>query len=579
VRLNQAIGLNSEKPCMKRIVKQLVLGATALAATCCLVQADSLDDLARDFWNWRAVEQPISSDDIPRLERPAGWLPDWSPVAVAKYRRQMQEFESRWKSLNLSSGPVARQVDYRLIGSAIARVHWELDLLRNWERNPLFYLDQSLGAYFYLLLPPPPFDSSRTRDIVETLSSIPRMITSAKENLNLPVRPFASLALDELKDVRPRLLNSVHELKPLLDVSSARDLDSATERAIVALESYREWLTQRLAAMPTQTAVGRDAYIFFLKNVALMPYAPEQLLQMARGEWARSVAFQTYEDHRNMGQPHLMTFENQAEEIASEEKDESAVRRYLEAKEILTVPSWVQHYRFMPIPKYLEPLSGVGESDDFTGPSRLKDNGIRYIVAPSPNLGYFAVADAEDPRTGIVHEGVPGHYFQLTLSWASPDPIRRHYYDSGANEGIGFYAEEMMLEAGLFDDSPHTREIIYNFMRLRALRVEVDVKLASGEFTIEQGAEYLHNAVPMDASTAHAEAAFFASNPGQAISYQIGKLQILKLLADARQQEPGKFSLRHFHDFLWQNGNVPICLQRWELLNLKDDIEALERLH
>jgi uncharacterized protein (DUF885 family) len=69
---------------------------------------------------------------------------------------------------------------------------------------------------------------------------------------------------------------------------------------------------------------------------------------------------------------------------------------------------------------------------------------------------------------------VPGHYFQLCLGWRNPDPIRRHYYDSAANEGIGFYAEEMMLQAGYFGDNPHTRETIYSFMRLRALRVEVD---------------------------------------------------------------------------------------------------------
>ena len=80
----------------------------------------------------------------------------------------------------------------------------------------------------------------------------------------------------------------------------------------------------------------------------------------------------------------------------------------------------------------------------------------------------------------MVHEGMPGHYFQMALSWRHADAIRRQYYDSGANEGIGFYTEEMMLQAGLFDDSPRTREIIYNFMRLRALRVEVDVKLALG---------------------------------------------------------------------------------------------------
>ena len=83
----------------------------------------------------------------------------------------------------------------------------------------------------------------------------------------------------------------------------------------------------------------------------------------------------------------------------------------------------------------------------------------------------------------------------------------------------------------------------------------------------------------MDATTAHAEAAFFASAPGQAISYQTGKLQILQFLADARSQQGEKFQLRAFHDFLWQNGNVPIVLQRWERLGLKDDVDALRSLH
>ena len=113
-------------------------------------------------------------------------------------------------------------------------------------------------------------------------------------------------------------------------------------------------------------------------------------------------------------------------------------------------------------------------------------------------LPYFYLSTARDPRPIIVHEGVPGHYMQLALAWAHENPIRRHYYDSGANEGIGFYAEEMMLQAGLWAESPRSREIIYNFARLRALRVEVDVRLATGTFTIPQAAEYLEKTVPMD---------------------------------------------------------------------------------
>src|SRR5207244_6846840 len=240
------------------------------------------------------------------------------------------------------------------------------------------------------------------------------------------------------------------------------------------------------------------------------------------------VASPAYEKHRNAGISQLWLFKNESEQIAQEQKDELAVRRYLQLKDILSVPDWLQHYRFAPTPAYLAGFADITELDDFTGPNRLKENCTRYISAPSLNLGYFAATMAKDPRGIIVHEGVPCHYFQLVLSWANPDPIRRHYYDSGANEGIGFYAEEMMLEAGLFDDSPRTREIIDNFMRLRALRVEVDVRLALGEFSLDQGAEYLKNTVPMDGSTAHAEAAFLASSPGQAISYQIGKLLIIK---------------------------------------------------
>lgn len=161
---------------------------------------------------------------------------------------------------------------------------------------------------------------------------------------------------------------------------------------------------------------------------------------------------------------------------------------------------------------------------------------------------------------------MPGHYFQLALSWANPNPLRQHYYDSGANEGTGFYAEEMMLQAGFFDDAPKTREIIYTFNRLRALRVEVDVKLALGDFTIAQAANYLEEKMKMDRATAEEEAIFFAATPGQAISYQIGKLQTFDFMSAAKLKMGKDFKLRDFHDYLWTNGNVPISLLKKEYL-------------
>jgi hypothetical protein len=390
-----------------------------------LLNADPLDDLARDFWTWRAMEQPVTADDVNRIERRAGWVPDWSPAVVTRYRQQLAGFESRWKAFASSNWPVSRQVDYRLMGSALARVRWELEFKRSWQRNPEFYVDQTVGAYFELLLPPPPFGRERTLHITATLQAIPRTLEDGKTNLTQPAGPFARLALAQLTDIRSRLLRSIQELKPNLDPTATVGLDAAGEHAAAALESFRDWLNQRLPAMPAQTAIGRDSYIFFLKNVALIPYTPEQLLSMGHQEWTRSVASQTYEEHRNSDVPALPIFKDEAQQMAAEEKAETAVRNYLKSKDILTVPDWMPHYRYQPIPQYIALIDG-GEADDFTGPGRLKENSTRYIAPPSPKLGYFALTMAKDPRPLIVHEGVPGHYFQLALGWANPDPIRRH---------------------------------------------------------------------------------------------------------------------------------------------------------
>jgi Bacterial protein of unknown function (DUF885) len=257
-----------------------------------------------------------------------------------------------------------------------------------------------------------------------------------------------------------------------------------------------------------------------------------------------------------------------AEEVAAMAQDEESIRRYLVEHEILTVPADMPHWTMRPMPDYLAAFDGFGELDDFTGPSRLHRM-ARGLYPPSNHLPYFREAYARDSRTTGVHEGVPEHSFQLSLSRRNPDPIRRQYYDSGASEGIGFYAEEMMLQAGLYDDSPLTREIIYDFARLRALRVEVDVKLALGEITISQAADYLVRTVPMDRKPAEAQAVDFATAPGLAIAYEIGKLQIERLLAERRFQQGNQFNLREFHDYVWSNGNVPLSLQRSELLGAR----------
>jgi uncharacterized protein (DUF885 family) len=490
------------------------------------------------------------------------------------YRQQYRAYLRRVDQLDTTGWATPSRVDRRLLRAAIQRVFWELEVLESPHRNPLFYIDQTLGSVFELLLISSPIDAPRARNLVLRLEAIPGTLTAARTNLDRPVRPFAEAAVDALQGIHERLAR----VEAALNAAFPAELQPSLAAAAAALAEYSSWLQANLETMQTAFAIGPHAYQWFLANVALLPYTPGELLAQGRQAWNRAVAWDELERNRNANEAELPLFESAERQIQAAALREQEIRAFLEARDLMTVPEGLMHYRLRPLPAHLEPLAFLGVTDDLSSETRLDEDAYSYIRDPSRDLPYFALSSAQDPRPLLIHEGVPGHYFQLALSWAHPDPIRRRYIDSSANEGIAFYVEELMLQSGLFDFSPKSREIIYSFMRLRALRVEIDVRLALGDFNIEQAAEYLARAVPMDRETALEEAVFFAFNPGQAISYQVGKLQILRFLANARLDQREEFSIRAFHDYLMRNGNVPIALQRWEYLGRDDDLGRLDAL-
>jgi hypothetical protein len=359
-----------------------------------LVRADSLADLSESFWQWRALEQPFSDDDIPRIERPAGLAVDWSPPTVTRRLQELDGFERRWKSIAPSGDtPVHEQVDYRLLGSAIARVRWELSLEQSWKRNPQFYVDQTLGSVYALLLQPPPFSASRQQEIVARMQQIPATLHAAQENLTDLRQPFAKIAIDSLDQVAERTQRTEAALAPLLSASTNQALGQVTPAAVSALTQYRAWLVTKLPTARKETAVGRDNYLFFLRNVALMPYTPEQLLAMSQQEWSRAVAFEGYQQTRLDGAAPAPLFPTAAAQIEAEKVDEEKVRTFLGEQHILTVPAWLKHYHNLLLPPYLEPFQDLGETDDLTGPSRLDEDGTSYIRVPSPKARFLQSLD------------------------------------------------------------------------------------------------------------------------------------------------------------------------------------------
>jgi hypothetical protein len=537
---------------------------------------DDLEALAQEFWTWRAATQPCSSDDLTRVERPPGWVGDWSAEAIAGRRAALAGFTRRYRALDLTAAPVADRVDSRLLGSALARVRWELDLVAGWRHNPCFHLDQALVPVFELLLPPPPFDPDRVAALLAQLERTPVLLDQARTHLageGNAAAPFTRVALRQLDHLPTDLTAAMAALAPLLPADRRPALAAATEAATGAYVGFRDWLAARVDGCTGRVAVGPRALAYFLHRVALLPYPADTLIDQARQEWNRAVGAELAAATRGGDPPPLPP--DAATQVARQRADEHALRAFCAERGLLSQPDTLRHYYFRPLPPYLAPLSWVGVTDDLTSPARIGDDAYRYIPEPSPDLGYFALAAARDPRHALIHEGV--HAQQLALAWANPRPARRSYYDSVPSEGIAFYHEELMLQAGLYGDDPAAAATVASFQRLRALRVPVDLELASGAIGIDEAAERLATEVPMDAETAWEEAVFFAGTPGQGLSYLAGKLQILDLLATAGRGRTD-FDLRAFHDRLWREGNVPLALQRWELLGRTDHLEAADRL-
>jgi hypothetical protein len=531
--------------------------------------------LSDDIDEWARDAAFRSSDDIPRLRRASDWLPEFTPESVEERRVALKGFRERLAGIEPPADDVAAQVDHRILGSVLDRVEWDLDVLRNWERDAVFLVGQILGPWFDLLLPLPPYGADVERGLVVVARSIPERVEAARLNLSRAgVADLARVAAVDLEDIAARFAASVAGLDGVVSDSTMRDLRAVAPAAGEALEAFAAWLNEAAPGLSPSVPVGRERFVWFLRRVALIAEEPEELVRAALQDYRRAVVAEVVTRNRFRAVPTDPIAESIEAQVARERDQEAEVRAFSEREGLLSQPDSLQRYHVAPMPPYLEPLQFLGVTDDLTDQDRLDVDSVSYMPAPRPDLPYFYAANARDPRLGIVHEGA--HYKQLALSWANPDPVRRRYVDSVANEGIAFYNEELMLLAGLFDDAPHSQEVIHNFNRLRSLRVVVDVNLATGAFTLDEAIDFFVRLVPMDVDTAREECAMYLATPGLAMSYHVGKQQLLRLVTDAVVADGAEFSLREVHDRVWRNGNVPFALQRWEILGDRADVDELD---
>ena len=185
--------------------------------------------------------------------------------------------------------------------------------------------------------------------------------------------------------------------------------------------------------------------------------------------------------------------------------------------------------------------------------------------------GTFFVNTADPSRIGryeiealAFHEGIPGHHLQLAIALELEDipEFRKHALITVYAEGWGLYTERLADEMGLYS-SPLDRIGMLSADSLRAGRLVVDTGIHAKGWTRKQAIDFFVENSPMSLVTIEAEVDRYIGNPGQALAYMIGRLEIMRMRSEAMDKLSQRFDIKGFHDTVLGSGLVPIpTLQR-----------------
>ena len=175
------------------------------------------------------------------------------------------------------------------------------------------------------------------------------------------------------------------------------------------------------------------------------------------------------------------------------------------------------------------------------------------------NLRDTAEAPFWDMPTTTYHEGIPGHHLQLSLQNQADIPMIRKVMSFGAYvEGWALYAEQLAQEMGAYADDPAGELGYIHDALLRSGRLVTDTGIHALRWSREKAVATLTGIEGDPTSLAQQEIERYAVNPGQACSYMVGKLTILRLRDRARAALGPRFDIRRFHDAVLLSGSMPL---------------------
>ena len=506
-------------------------------------QADGYAKLVALFEEWRAFQRPKVVQGVP----------DYTAAAMTAQQAALPGLQKRLMAIDTSKWSIAQQADWHIVRAEMNGLDFDHRVIRPWENDPAFYQsvfgsesDQpareghnvfgglELWSYSF------PLDAKSTAEISAGLRSVAPLLDQARKNLvgnKRDLWTFGARAIRQQAGVLDRFA------KRLTDPASG-SLKTDIDRARQATDAFAGWLESEAAKKTAPSGIGVNNYDWYLKNVSLLPYTWRDEVALMERELARALSSLALEEQRNASLPPAAPIANAEEYARRAQAGVTDYMKFLADRQVMTIRD------------YMDPA--------------VRERVGNYSPPPRE---FFGEVDHHDPQVMRTHGY---HWFDKARMAKDPhsSPIRRgpllYNIFISRTEGHATGWEEMMLDAGMFDSRPRSRELIYILLAQRAARALGDLRMHSNEATLEEAAKFTSAQTPrgwlsLEGNLVRSEQHLYLRQPTYGTSYVIGKIQVEQLLADRRRQLGNTFTMKRFMDEFDAAGLIPMSLIRWEL--------------
>lgn len=508
------------------------------------------DSLVTLYRQWRAFETPPLREGAP----------DYTAATFARRLPAFKKLQARLTAIDTAGWPVPQKVDWHVVWAEMNGFDFNYRVLQPWVRDPAFYktlwMERSdvpahegpthhgtLELWTYTF----PLDSSAREKMLRELRVIPVLNEQAKQNLTGNAR---DLWVAGIRDIQTQS-RDLATIPALPGIGQQPELVAAVNAAIASTDDLASWLEAQAAAKTGPSGIGKDNYTWYLQNVHLVPLTWEDEVMLLKRELARAWASLKLEEHRNRRLPELKPADSPEAFAALAERSAKSLMTFLEQEEIVTVKD------------YFEPA--------------LREHLGTFVPAGKRN--FFIITLHHDPRPLYSHFY---HWFELARIDREPHaseirrrPLLYNIFDS-RNEGIATAVEEMFMDAGLYDDDPRVREIVYIMIAQRAARGLGSLYAHANKLTMEEAGKIHSGYTPRGWMKTEKELLIFEQHlylrqPGYGTSYITGKYLLedaLAELARSRELKGEPFTLKEYFDGLNAIDDIPVSLAKWELTGI-----------